>query len=165
MGYNTDFEGRINIEPPLNQAEIDYLKTFSRTRRMHREQGPFYVDFDTVRNVGFSQNEDGVFNANVPPPGQPSLWCNFEPNEEGTAIVWNEAEKTYEAKKAKKWIEYIITRFLSSTAITKGQGLELFKDFQHNHVCNGELLAQGESIHDRWVLVVKNNKVTTRKLK
>ena len=162
MGYSTDFDGRIKINPPLNQAEIDYLNAFSRTRRMHREQGPFYVDFEGTRKGGYSEDEDGVINYNTPPPGQPSLWCNFEPTVDGTAIVWNQSEKTYEAK---AWIEYIITRFLSPEAVTKEQNIEYIKDFQYNHICNGEFLAQGEDIRDRWLMVVKNNKVSTKKLK
>lgn len=153
MGYSTEFKGRIEINPPLNQAEIDYLTKFSHTRHMHRELGPFLVydkpDIDP-------NNEEDVFNCNTPPPGQPGLWCDFEPTPDGTSLVWNGNEKTYEAT---RWIDYIITRFLMDGAVVQGQDdlLHLFKDFQFNHVCNGELIAHGEDPDDKWKLFIKNN--------
>lgn len=153
MGYSTDFTGRIEIDPPLNQAEIDYLTKFSYTRHMHRELGPFLVYETPFEDPN---DEKDVIDYNTPPPGQPSLWCNFEPTIDGTAIVWDESEKT---KEATKWIDYIITRFLMDGAVVQGQDalLHLFKNFQFNHVCNGELIAQGEDPDDKWKIVVKNN--------
>lgn len=165
MGYSTDFDspdftGRIEINPPLNQAEINYLTKFSRTRHMHRELGPFLVYETPFKDPN---NEKDVINYNIPPPGQPSLWCNFEPTTDGTAIrsntiavMWDLSEKI---KEASKWIDYIITRFLMDGAVVQGQDalLHLFKDFQFNHVCNGELILQGKNPNDKWKLVVKNN--------
>jgi len=160
MGYSTDFEGVITIEPPLNPAEFRYLLAFARTRHMHREQGPFYVEFESNTSNEFS--EVGVYNTNIPPPGQPSLWCDIEPSEDGTKLFWNGSEKTYEFD---KWVDYLITRFLKPGAIASESNMEYFKEFTFNHVCNGEIIAQGESIKDRWMLKVINNKVTKRKLK
>ena len=38
MGNTTEFSGQINIEPPLNEQEIEFLNKFANTRRMHRKQ-------------------------------------------------------------------------------------------------------------------------------
>lgn len=153
------FEGRIEIQPPLNSAEIEYLTAFAWTRHMHRGKSPFYVrqvnDITDYCNSDESDAPD-VVNEHTPPPGQPGLWCDFKPTPDGTAIVWNGSEKT---RYAKKWIEYIITRFLQPDAITKTNCMAYFKDFQYNHVCNGALFAFGESGKHRWKIVVKNNKV------
>lgn len=152
MGYSTSFTGRIEIEPPLNQSEIDYLTRFSDTRRMHRVQGPFYIIGDEV----------GVFNANKPPPGQPHLWCDFYPTEDGTALIWNESEGT---RCATAWIQYLITRFLMKGAVTQDstQYFDLFKNFQYNHILNGVLEAQGDWPKDRWKLIVKDNETLEEK--
>ena len=158
MGYSTDFDGRIEIDPPLNFAEIDYLKAFSETRHMYREQGEYFVDFE----IGYNTTEVGVYDCNKPPHRQPELWCNFIPTKDGTAIVWNECEKTYEAK---EWIQYIINHFLRPNAIASKTQSPYFTDFTFDHVCNGELLAQGEDIRDRWLLIVKSNKVSTEQLR
>ena len=152
MGYSTSFTGRIEIEPPLNQSEIDYLTRFSEIRHMNRAQGSFYLGDD----------EEGVYNANIPPPGQPHLWCDFCPTEDGTALVWNEAENT---RCAKEWFEYLIARLLMEEAITQNTNhrFDLFENFQYNHVLNGVLEAQGDWPKDRWKLIVKDNEVFEEK--
>jgi hypothetical protein len=43
MGYSTDFLGHLDIEPPLNDEEIDYLTAFFDSRRCRREGGPYAV--------------------------------------------------------------------------------------------------------------------------
>ena len=158
MGYRTDFEGQIEITPPLNAAEIEYLAVFSETRHMHRKQGKYFVDFENT----FNTTEVGVYDYNQPPPGQPQLWCNFTPTEDGTALVWNGCEKTYGAK---EWIKYIINHFLKPNALASKSKLPYFTEFTFDHICNGELIAQGERLSDRWLLIVKDNVVSTKTLK
>ena len=43
MGYTTDFVGHIDIEPSLNQDEMEYLSAFSLSRRFDRPEGPYAV--------------------------------------------------------------------------------------------------------------------------
>ncbi len=156
MGYCTDFEGKIMIDPPLNEVERDYLTLFAHTRHMHRAKGPFYVD---GISSPVEENTD-IIDYNAPPPGQPSLWCDFEPTVDGSALEWNGSEKT---QCAKEWIEYLITRFLEMDAVLSEQSLPEFAGFKFNHILNGTLEAQGEEPSDRWKLIVKNNKVTIKK--
>jgi hypothetical protein len=65
MGYTTDFSGKIQIEPPLNKEEIQYLRKFNETRRMHRKNGPYFVD--GAGFMGQSQEAD-VLDYNRPDP-------------------------------------------------------------------------------------------------
>ena len=69
MGYSTDFTGQINIDPPLNQSEVDYLTKFSWTRHMKRQQGPYFV----VDDMNNCEDATGVINFNEPHTPQPSL--------------------------------------------------------------------------------------------
>ena len=46
---------------------------------------------------------------NAPPVDQPGLWCQWEPNAEATAIVWDECEKSYNYI---EWLRYLIKHFL-----------------------------------------------------
>lgn len=153
MGYDTEYSGRIKISPPLNQAEIDYLQKFAQTRHCIRQQGEFYVD------GSYGQDEVGILSMNTPYPNQPSLWCNFEASADGTALVWNGTEKTYEGP---KWIAYLIKNFLSADSPIKSLTGDHF--FTFDHVCNGKLLAQGEDINDRFKIVVTDNVVTVIEL-
>jgi hypothetical protein len=71
---------------------------------------------------------------------QPGLWCQWVPNEDGTALVWDGGEKFYEYV---EWIEYIITNFLKPWGI----------------VANGQVEWQGEERDDHGVIDVKDNVV------
>lgn len=149
MGYTTDFYGRITINPPLNNEEIDFLNKFSSTRRMLRKNGPYFVD---GKGYGGSDKEGDVLDYNKPSDGQPGLWCQWIPAAGGTALEYNGEGKFYDAE---EWMRYIIDHFLKPDAKAK----ESLPFLQANHSCNGSILAQGEDILDRWKLVVTDNSV------
>ena len=155
MGYTTTFIGKINIEPVLNAEEIDYLNKFSGTRRMNRIKGPYYVD-----NAGMAgqDHEEDILNYNQPPDGQPGLWCQWVPTEDGSALVWDEVEKFYDAA---EWMKYLIEHFLKPGPIAKSIEPDRFT-FLRGHTLSGVIEAQGEESDDRWDLVVADNKVMTR---
>lgn len=154
MGYTTKFQGQINIDPPLNEQEIEFLNKFNNTRRMNRTKGPYYVD---GKGLCGQDREGDIIDYNEPPKGQPGLWCQWIPNEDGTALVWDEDEKFYCSV---EWMEYIIQHFLASNAKAKKE-----LDFlQANHTLNGVIKAQGEDFNDRWKLIVTDNVVTTEQL-
>ena len=147
MGYTTEFKGEIAIDPPLSQEEIGFLRKFSGTRRMSRKNGPYYVD---AGGMGGQAEEPDILDYNSPPSGQPGLWCNWEPNDDGTTLRWNGSEKFYYAD---DWMEYVIDHFLKPDHIAPF-------DFLQGHTLNGEIKAQGEEIDDRWLLIVENNNVS-----
>jgi len=151
MGYTTEFTGSVTVEPPLNAAEIAYLTTFSETRRMHRTEGPYFVG----DGPGFGGNR--VLDPDKPPAGQPGLWCNWIPTEDGTQIEWDEGEKFYYSE---EWMRYLIDHFLKFGAFASFASDPQFKDFTFDHVVNGRIQAQGEEEDDTWVLVVKDNIVS-----
>ncbi len=155
MGYTTEFWGEIEIEPPLNEEEIAYLKKFSDTRRMNRGKGDYFVDGTDA--FGQGQDKD-IIDYNASPPEQPGLWCNWIPSVDGTSIEWDGGEKFYSPA---QWMWYIIWHFLSPNPIAKIRHPEQFA-FLEGHVCNGEIDAQGEDGDDRWKLIVIDNVVSVQ---
>jgi hypothetical protein len=147
VGYTTEFDGFITIDPPLSEQERAYLLKFSDSRRMMRVNGPYYVDGSGFGGQG---RDNDVLSYNTPPEGQPGLWCKWTPNHDGTAIIWNKAEKFYNAE---EWMKYLIDHFLSKTHICP-------LPFLQGHTLNGRIKAQGERMDDRWELIVKDNVVT-----
>jgi len=146
MGYTTDFEGQIQVNPPLSSEEVEFLKKFSDTRRMDCEQGPYYVD-----RGGFAGQDDSdklIKDYNKPPSGQPGLWCKWEPTDNGTYIRWNEMEKFYDSV---EWMQYLIDHFIGASPLAKGE-----LPFLEGHELSGEIFAQGEDPGDTWKLVVAN---------
>jgi hypothetical protein len=161
MGYTTEFEGHAEISPPLNASEISYLQQFAETRRMDRENGPFFVGGEGF--MGQADGPDNVFQHNAPHPSQPGLWCNWTVSEDGTKIHWDGSEKFYDSP---EWMEYIIQNFLAPAgAATRGikqSADERFKDFTFNHVVNGQIRAEGEEPGDLWLLDITGNVVTVK---
>jgi hypothetical protein len=150
MGYSTDFYGSVTVDPPLDEAEIAYLQKFSGSRRMDRTEGPYYVDGGSGSR---GQDKPGnVIDYNSPPEGQPGLWCQWVPTEDGTAIEWDGREKFYDAN---EWMEYLIVHFIGSNPLARAA-----LPFLKSHTVNGTIEAQGEDSDDRWRLVVKDNVVT-----
>lgn len=156
MGYTTEFEGHVTIEPPLNEHEVSFLKDLADTRRMNRTRGPLFVKGTDAYGQG---HDPDIIEYNNSHPDQPGLWCQWVPVDDGT-IEWDGSEKFY---KAEEWMAYL--------ALLLGEhGRSYVRDhldeddrlqyFTNDHVVNGVIDAQGEEAADRWRLVVQDNVVT-----
>lgn len=147
MGYHTEFQGVFNLDKPLDPETLALLKGLATTRRMKRKLGPEYgIDGEFyVEGGGFmgQDSEENVVDHNHPPGTQPSLWCQWVPNDAGTELGWDGGEKFYCYI---EWIEYLIDRIL------KPRGYEV----------NGKVEWQGENLSDTGVIVVENNVVRAR---
>jgi len=157
MGYSTDFEGAIDIDPPLNQKEIEYIRKFNDTRRTDRENGPYYVG---AGGLAGQAHEADIHNYNSPPAEQPGLWCQWTVTDDGTQIEWDGGEKFYSAG---EWMKYIIQHFLCQDPIAKK--VNKYFDFLQGHTCNGVIRAYGEDPEDLWSIHVEDNVVTLKEAK
>ena len=128
MGYTTDFNGYMTIDPPLTPERASYINKFSDTRRMARNAEKASQMPDPLREavglpigqdggyflggVGFAGQgkDDSVTGPNDPPAGQPSLWCQWVITEEGSKLEWDCGEKFYEYA---RWLDYIQEHFLT----------------------------------------------------
>jgi hypothetical protein len=140
----------------LKPNHMAYLNLFSDTRRMKRDAKKAKELPDPVREAvglplgpeaayftggnGFKgQDEDSsILDYNRPPHGQPGLWCQWVPSEDGTAILWNGMEKFYNYT---KWLEYLVKHFLQPWG----------------YVLNGEVTWSGEEPEDTGVIRIREN--------
>ena len=108
-------------------------------------EGDFYC------GTGYSGQDGGSFNSskdnsvvdyNSEPSTQCGLWCQWNPSDDGTEIVWDGSEKFYHYI---EWLEYLIATFL------KPWGYKV----------NGIVEWQGEDRGDTGVIEVVDNVVTT----
>jgi len=159
MGYTTNFEGKFDLDHTLKPEHRAYLARFQETRRMKRREALAAERVDGLREAvglpigregGYFVGEAGrggpnsgpdVVNPNRPPTGQPGLWCQWAPDELGTAIEWDGGEKFYYYV---EWLEYLIAHFLGPWG----------------YVLNGEVAYQGEEDDDRGTIEVIDNVVT-----
>ena len=149
MGYTTEFFGHVAVDPPLFEEEITFLMKFSRTRRMNRTNGPYFVDGNGF--MGQDRDPD-IIDYNNPPTGQPGLWCQWVPTDDGAGIEWDGGQKFYDSV---EWMKYLIDHFIGSDPLAKGT-----LPFLNAHTVNGRIRAEGEDRDDNWTLVVENNVVS-----
>lgn len=159
MGYTTDFEGSVEVSPPLNEAERSFLHDLADTRRMNRTHGPLFVKGEGFAGQGHSPD---IIDYNSPDETQPGLWLGWGPSEDGTSIEWDGREKFYYSE---EWMAYLINNLLAPSgrkyveehAATSGD--ERLSQFTFDHTVNGTISAQGEDPDDQYNIIVNNNAV------
>lgn len=160
MGYDTNFDGSIDIQPALSKELTDYIRQFSNIRHFKRdiskihelngglglsfclngnpgEDGCFYIGNDLKTDlVSVSNDEvlDGL-----------SYWCDFTVKPDGTKILWTQAGKT---RCGLEWVTFMINHLIAP----------------FGHVCNGKFECQGDNFDDKWEICVENNEVTRNDL-
>jgi len=157
MGYSTDYLGHIDIDPPLNEAEIEYLTAFGQSRRCLRSGGPYEVP-DHPRAETSEGFATGDYNTRA--PGQPNLWCDWMPCWDGCCLAWNGTEKSYSMI---DWLRYLIDHFLKPGA--KGVGAPPLAGFTFDHVLSGVAVGCRRDNKELTLVRVRDNKVTTRVLR
>lgn len=156
MGYCTSFAGEFKLDRQLESHHLDYLRQFSESRRMKRNEAAAEKEVDTLRTaVGLpvgtegefvvGSDESSVLDHNQPPGSQPSLWCCWTPDKAGEAIVWNGSDKPHNFD---KWLTYIIETFL----------------LPWGYKLAGEVGWLGEDKLDSGVLRIENNSIETTEL-
>jgi hypothetical protein len=162
MGYTTDFHGRFAVTPALKREHVNYLKAFAGSRRMQRdpeklagvpdplreaaklglgEQGGYYVG---AHEDNYGQDDTGdVLDHNRPPSGQPGLWCQWVPTDDGEHIEWDGSEKFHAYV---EWLGYVVSHFLEPWG----------------YKVNGEVEWSGEDSDDLGKIVVTNNEVMAK---
>lgn len=157
MGYTTKFDGEFAITPSLQHTHWVYLRAFAEIRHMRRDAAQAEQVEDEARiAVGLPIGDEGeyfvaqewsspsVIDPDHPPSGQPGLWCQWIPNEQGTALVWNRGESFYDYR---KWLEYLIGHFLAPWG----------------YVLSGTIQWQDEEAGDSGTITVENNQVVVHK--
>lgn len=155
MGYTTYFSGQFAITPPLSKEQVDYLVAFSEQRRMTLNLKVIESIPDPKREaVGLPIGEQGCYfvavngqpawhgiaDYNSPPSGQPGLWCDWTPTDDGSGLEWNGGEKFYDYT---EWLEYIVEHFLQPWG----------------RVLSGSVEYRGEEADDRGTIYAKDNKI------
>lgn len=156
MGYTTEFEGSFLLDKRLKKSHLKYLQKFSETRRMKRDARKLKSVPDLVREavklpigkhgaffvggkgMAGQEHDLSIIDYNIPPNGQPSLWCNWIPDENGKSIVWNEGDAFYCYI---EWLQYLIDNFL----------------LPWGYKLNGNVNWQGNDPIDKGAILVKEN--------
>lgn len=157
MGYTTTFDGFFTLDQRLFDSQVLYLWEFANSRRVKRNVALLQNVPDPAREaVDLPLGKDGGYfvnrkwdeendwataiDYNKPPSGQPGLWCQWIPTNDGRGIQWDGGEKFYHYI---AWLQYIIIHFLEPW------------DYQ----LSGEVKWQGEDASDKGHITVENNQL------
>lgn len=158
MGYTTDFIGWVQIDPPLNEQETEYLRAFNRTRRWDRPEGPYVV---LPHPLADDDDEAGNDARNRLAPGEPGVWCPWTPTTDGSALAFDGIEKAYQAT---RWLQYLIDTFLAPGATVADLDDPQFADFTTDHICDGAVASCRRDTGRVAVIFVTENVVDERVL-
>lgn len=153
MGYTTDFVGWVQIDPPCNEHETEYLRAFNKTRRWDRPEGPYVVLDHPLDDDDCSTDPEAY---NRPAPGQPSLWCPWTADSDGRYLCFDGVEK---ANAPSAWMTYLIETFLTPTATAALTDDPLFAGFTFDHTCDGAVAACRRDTGELSVMFVTDNVV------
>ena len=153
MGHNTTYLGHVEIVPGLNQAEYDYLRAFTYSRRCYRRDGPYAV-IPAHPHEGESQRATKLRNQIA--DGQPGYWCDWAPCPHGCCLKWNGFEK-FSAGGA--WLQYLIDHFLRRGAHAARSGDPQFEQFAFDHEMNGFVVGERHDTRELFALIVQEDEV------
>lgn len=159
MGYTTTFDGFFTLDQRLFDSQVLYLLEFANTRRVKRNVAVLQnvpdpareaVDLPLGEEGGYFVNQkwdeehdwESAIDYNKPPSGQPGLWCQWIPTDDGRGIQWDGGEKFYHYI---AWLQYIILHFLEPW------GYQL----------SGEVKWRGEDASDKGLIVLANNQLVS----
>jgi hypothetical protein len=162
MGFTTDFIGHVDIEPALNQDEIEYLTAFSRSRRFDRPDGPYAVPGNPLAVLDEERETVDVDTYNRVAPGQPQLWCQWVPCLDGCCLSFDGNGKFYQPV---AWMRYLIQHFLKPGAAASRSGLPAFEHFTFDHRLDGMVVGCRRDNKELFAIQVKANRVTEKVLR
>lgn len=164
MGYTTDFVGHIDIEPALNQDEVEYLTAFARSRHWDRPQGPYavpgnpFVDERGEAGKGEADHD----RRNRPGPGVPQLYCQWTPCWDGCCLSFDGREKFYQPV---PWLRFLVAHFLRPGALASRSGLPQFEHFTFDHALSGMVVGCRRDTKELFAITARGARVTTRTLR
>jgi hypothetical protein len=127
MAYSTHYLGHIKVDPPLNEAEFQYLTAFGEA--LH-EPGPHVYD---VPDNPLAPEEfgDRPYRVIERRDDVPDAACAWVPSCHGGCLVIR--DDSGEHRRATQWLQWIYDHFLRSGALEADSGRDDFAEFSFDH--------------------------------
>ena len=132
--HDTAFLGRIEVRPPLNEAERDFLVDLARSS-------------STLRGTPTGRGDDSV----------PFVYLAWEPCEKGCCLTWSGKERSRTMQLS---LRFVVDHLLGQGA--KASGHKSFAAFTCDHVLNGTVVGRRYDDERVYVAEVTGNTVGGR---
>lgn len=147
MGYSTRYLGGPRIDPPLNPAEVAWLRAYAATRTVSGD--PYFVAMNPgADHLRRASRPEAAHETVLPTPWRDSLGRDWEPTMAGCHLSWVPCSRGNDGPLQ---LEYLIEHFLGPRAHAAFDTREAFSDFTFDHVLNGYVA--GERSDGRFTLI------------
>ena len=158
MGFSTHYLGRLDIEPILNQAEIEWLRAYAEVC----EPGKWGYDLPLNPRAANAGRYPFERESARPQVDVDAPWgrCDWMPCVEGCCLRWRSEEKS---NNAVSWLRHLVDHFLCADALARGRH-EDFEDFTFDHVVGGVIAAERGDSRELYLIRAADNVITTQTL-
>jgi hypothetical protein len=160
VGYSTHYLGRLDIEPVLNQAEIEWLRAYAEVW----EPGEWGYDLPPNPRgaIPDSRRRGRELTGADEDPEVRTPWgrCDWRPCVQGCCLGWREFEKS---NNAVAWLEHLVEHFLCPDGLARGMHRD-FADFTFDHVVRGVIAAERGDSRQLFLIRAVDNVITTETL-
>jgi hypothetical protein len=182
MGFSTNYLGRLDIEPPLNAAEVDWLTAFADVDRRHftdpyevpMNPRAFTIERDAERAAKASAPQPArrrrrsepvdPFTTLTPGDGSPYPHLDWVPCPTGCCLSWKHSRRGEKSRMAEPWLQYLIDHFLRPGALARTSNRPDFDDFTFDHVVHGTIAAERDDTRELWLISCADNEIETLQL-
>ncbi len=169
MGFSTKYLGRLDIEPRLNESEVEWLRAFAAIDRRHYTEpyevamNPRAVQIERLQcdEAGEDRPDPDPFTSLVPLDGSPYPNLDWKPCPDGCCLVWDGTEKS---RMAEASLQYLIDHFLRPGALAHTDRRPDFERFTFNHVVNGVIAAERDDTRELFLIVCEHNTIRRQTL-
>ncbi len=139
MGYQTDFIGYLEIDPPLGQREITVVNRISGS--------PFLERSDAGLRV--ADEDDEEFRDLM--RGAPRGWSNWAVCSQGCCLSYNGGDK---ANHMVPWLKFLVSTFL-----VPGATAERIRGMTCDHVLNGMVVGSRRDTRELYSITARSNEI------
>lgn len=151
MGDTTDYLGHLDISPPLNDTEVQYVAAFGTMRHFDRGGSPYDVPGNprAPDNAGVSLERYNAVQA-----GKPALHCGWAVCGQGCCLSHDGVEKF---NNPQPWLAYLIDHLLKPDALASTQEHPQLAGFTFDHHLDGTIVGCRRNVRELFALVVDDN--------
>lgn len=139
MGYQTDYVGYLEIEPPLGPREISFINRISGSLFLQGIEGSLRV----------ADEDDAILRELV--ASAPRGWSNWTVCPQGCCLSYDGGDK---ANHMVPWLKFLMATFLVPGAIAEG-----IIGFACDHVLTGMVVGSRRDTRELFSITVRNNEV------
>jgi hypothetical protein len=139
MGYQTDFVGYLEIDPPLGPREISFINRISGSRFLEESSVQLRVadeDDEVLRDLTSRA---------------PRGWSNWTVCPQGCCLSYDGGDK---ANHMVPWLKFLMTTFLVPGAAAEG-----VRGMSCDHVVTGMVVGSRRDTRELYSITVRNNHV------